>query len=236
MMTPAFYVSMIDMALREIADASQSPIMEAYLLNQFTCLGIRAPIRRAAIKSLPKKKWTSAQNVIEIAQFLWQKPEREFRYTAIDVLKDHVSLIDVVHIPELLQLLQQDAWWETVDGMTSVIGQALLLHRRRGGVHGQDACDEWVNHPNLWVRRCAMLHQLGWRLKTDTSRLQLYSELLSSEKEFFIRKAIGWALRDYARWNPEWVKGFIQDKGTLFSRLTVREAAKHMDRTILLLD
>jgi 3-methyladenine DNA glycosylase AlkD len=73
-----------------------------------------------------------------------------------------------------------------------------------------------------------MLHQLGWRLDTDTMRLFGYAQQLSDDKDFFIRKAIGWALRDYARWNPQAVTAFLVEHRDTLSRLSVREAAKHL--------
>jgi 3-methyladenine DNA glycosylase AlkD len=88
--------------------------------------------------------------------------------------------------------------------------------------------DVWLKHPSHWVRRSAMLHQLGWRLDTDTTRLFGYATQLADEKEFFIRKAIGWALRDYARWNPQAVTDFLVEHRASLSGLTVREAAKHL--------
>jgi len=88
--------------------------------------------------------------------------------------------------------------------------------------------DAWLEHPNFWVRRSAMLHQLGLRLDTDATRLFGYAQKLADEKEIFIRKAIGWALRDYARWNPQAVTNFLGQHCTNLSGLTVREAAKHL--------
>ena len=166
--------------------------------------------------------------MIEVAKLLWKKPEREFRYTAVDLLKDNVKLLGLSEIQELITMLQCDSWWETVDSMTSVINLVILKQVKKGDSKAQSVCDEWIQHPNFWVRRCAMLHQLGWRLKTDTDRLYHYSDLLSSENDFFIRKAIGWALRDYARWNPEWVRNVISQKQNEFSGLTIREASKHL--------
>jgi 3-methyladenine DNA glycosylase AlkD len=88
--------------------------------------------------------------------------------------------------------------------------------------------DVALRHPNMWVRRVAMLHQLGWRAETDTSRLFFYASELAAEPDFFIRKAIGWALRDYARHDPQAVRSFLQDARDRFSPLSIREAAKHL--------
>ena len=199
-MTPTSFVATIDVTLRQYADAQIAFDMRAYLLNQFEFLGIRAPVRRQAVKAIVANTvWTSPQEVIDIAQRLWEKPEREFRYTAIDFLKRHVKWFDVSHFPELLHLLQRESWWETVDGLASVISLIMRRQVQAGVLDAQRISDDWIEHSDFWVRRCAMLHQLGWRLDTDTNRLFRYSEQLASRDEFFIRKTIGWALRDYAR-------------------------------------
>jgi 3-methyladenine DNA glycosylase AlkD len=88
-----------------------------------------------------------------------------------------------------------------------------------------DAC---LVHPHLWVRRVAMLHQLGWREQTDPERLLRYALTLAPEKDFFIRKAIGWALRDHARTQPDAVRDFLASHADQLSGLTRREAGKHL--------
>jgi len=88
-----------------------------------------------------------------------------------------------------------------------------------------DAC---LGHTDLWVRRVAMLHQLGWKAQTVEPRLLHYARSLGGEKEIFIRKAIGWALRDYAYTRPEAVRAFLAQHGAQLSGLTVREAGKHL--------
>jgi 3-methyladenine DNA glycosylase AlkD len=88
--------------------------------------------------------------------------------------------------------------------------------------------DECLVHPDLWVRRVAMLHQLGWREQTDQERLFSYALTLAPEKDFFIRKAIGWALRDHARTRPDAVRAFLAQHADRLSGLTVREAGKHL--------
>jgi len=88
--------------------------------------------------------------------------------------------------------------------------------------------DDCLVHPPLWVRRIAMLHQLGWKSQTDQERLFRYALALSGETDFFIRKAIGWALRDHARTQPEAVRRFLAQHANEFSGLTRREAGKHL--------
>lgn len=217
----------IEAALRPLADAQRAAAMSAYLQNQFVFLGLAAPVRRQAVKALVAQPIASEAALLDIALALWRKPEREYRYTAIDLLRRHHHLLDLHALPRLQQLLLDAPWWETVDGLSAVVG--LVLRRARATEDDPQAhMDAWLAHPSFWVRRCALIHQLGWRLDTDTERLLRYALQLADEKEFFIRKAIGWALRDYARWNPQMVRAFLAQQGTALSALTRREAAKHL--------
>jgi 3-methyladenine DNA glycosylase AlkD len=226
-MTPQQFVHAVDHALMPLADEAKAQGMKAYLLNQFEFLGLAAPVRRAAIKAIGKVTWQGAADLLSVAELLWQKPEREYRYTAVDLLRQHSALLSVNDLPTLQALLLRDPWWETVDGLSAVIAE--VMHSAvQLQPNAAAAMDVWLKHPNHWVRRSAMLHQLGWRLDTDTTRLFGYAQQLADEKEFFIRKAIGWALRDYARWNPKAVTDFVVQHRDTLSGLTVREAAKHL--------
>lgn len=226
-MTPKQFVHAVEHALTPLADEAKAEGMKAYLLNQFEFLGLAAPVRRAAVKEIGKVKWQGSADLLAAAELLWQKLEREYRYTVIDLLRQHSSQLSVNDLPALQALLLREPWWETVDGLSAVIADvmhAALLQQPNAAV----AMDAWLKHPSHWVRRSAMLHQLGWRLDTDTTRLFGYAQQLADEKEFFIRKAIGWALRDYARWNPKAVTNFLLEHRAKLSGLTVREAAKHL--------
>lgn len=226
-MNPRAFVTAVQSLLRPLSNTERAKQMAAYLLNQFDFLGLSAPIRRAAVKELMLHKWESEDELIETAQQLWTLQEREFRYTAIDLLRHHHRYLNQNHLPVLQCLLLQDSWWETVDGLSAVISK-ILFTESRVNPDVLRVTDDWIDHSDFWVRRSAILHQLGWRLDTDNTRLAQHALHLSSEKEFFIRKAIGWALRDYARWNPEWVNAFITSNNARLSSLTIREAIKHI--------
>ena len=220
----------IEAALRSQADAQQAVPMKAYMLGQFGFLGIRAGPRREALKlalqGLPKFTG-SADELLALAHALWQLPEREFRYTAIDLLAKHHKRLAVDDLPRILQLVQTDSWWDTVDGLAGVVGDVLLRAKARQPEvqRHMDAC---LVHPHLWVRRVAMLHQLGWRDQTDQARLFRYALTLAPETDFFIRKAIGWALRDQARSQPDAVRAFLAQHAEQLSHLTRRQAGKHI--------
>ena len=216
------------MALRAQADPEQAIPMRAYMLNQFEFLGIRAGPRRDALKGLPKFTGTPDE-LLTLVEALWHLPEREFRYAAVDLLAKHHKRLDLAALPRMVQWVQTDAWWDTVDGLAGVVGDIVLKAKSRDA-DAQKAMDAWLVHPNLWVRRVAMLHQLGWRAHTDQDRLFRYALTLAGETDFFIRKAIGWALRDYARTQPDAVRHFLNQHAEQLSGLTRREAGKHLGR------
>lgn len=196
--------------------------MQAYMRDQFAFLGIPTPQRRAAVKALFEVE-LSAEQALDLAQQLWQQPEREYRYVAIDLLAKQQRQLKPEHIPSLLALARQESWWDTVDNLSSVINKII-----RRFPEAQSQMDDALNHPCFWTRRTAMIHQLGWRTNTDESRLLAYALQLAPETEFFIRKAIGWALRDYARWQPEAVCQFVQTYSSSLSGLSQREALKRI--------
>jgi 3-methyladenine DNA glycosylase AlkD len=223
----AALLSQIEAALRPLADPGQAAPMRAYMLDQFAFLGIRATPRRQALRGLPRLNTWTAADLLSVAEALWEMPEREFQYVAVDLLAKHHRQLELASLPRLLQLVQHQAWWDTVDGLAGVVGDILLrAHTRQPEVQRQ--MDDWLGHPSLWVRRVAMLHQLGWKVQTDQARLFRYALALAPETDFFIRKAIGWALRDHARTQPDAVRAFLMAHAHVLSGLTRREAGKHL--------
>jgi 3-methyladenine DNA glycosylase AlkD len=123
-------------------------------------------------------------------------------------------------LPALIALARNKSWWDSVDAIAAVVGDVLR------GKH--DMMDEALADADFWVRRIALLHQLGWRERTDAQLLFRYTLACAHEREFFIQKAIGWALRDYAWHAPEAVRGFLAGPGSSLAALSRREAAKHL--------
>ena len=217
----------IEAALRPLADAQQAVPMRAYMLHQFAFLGIRATPRREALRGLPKFTTWTAHELLALADALWAAPEREFQYAAVDLLSKCHRQLGMDSVPHILELVQRKSWWDTVDALAGVVGD-IVLRARATEPDAQRAMDDCLVHPHLWVRRIAMLHQLGWKTQTDQERLFRYALALSGETDFFIRKAIGWALRDYARIQPQAVHRFLAQHTHQFSGLTRREAGKHL--------
>lgn len=210
--------------LSPLANPQKAGEMTAYMRGQFAFLGIPTPQRRGAYRPLLKIRLPAA-SLLSTAQALWMLPEREYQYAAVDLLNRQWQQLGTEHIPALLALAQQKSWWDTVDGLAGAVGDII---KRAKADQAQTLMDEALTHPNLWVRRIAMIHQLGWRGDTDETRLFAYALKLAPETDFFIRKAIGWALRDYARHAPEAVRHFLQIHRVTLAGLTVREAGKHL--------
>jgi 3-methyladenine DNA glycosylase AlkD len=197
------------------------------MLDQFAFLGIRATPRRQALRGLPKLNTWTAGDLLALADTLWAVPEREFQYVAIDLLSKYHRQLAMDSVPHIVDLVQRKSWWDTVDGLAGVVGD-IVLRTRATEPDAQQLMDACLVHPHLWVRRIAMLHQLGWKAQTDQARLFRYALALAGETDFFIRKAIGWALRDHARTQPEAVRRFLAQHAEKFSGLTRREAGKHL--------
>ncbi|UQV43844.1 DNA alkylation repair protein [Janthinobacterium lividum] len=214
-------------ALETAADPSRAAPMQAYMRDQFVFLGVAAPQRRLATKTLlAGLKGIDPVTLLEHAQLLWQQPEREYQHVALDMLVLHRRQLLLEHIPALLALARQRAWWDSVDGMAGIVGEVLQAEQQRGG-DGHAHMDGALRHEDFWLRRIAMLHQLGWRGHTDAAWLFDAALALAHEDEFFIRKAIGWALRDYARHAPDAVTAFANVHRQQLSPLSYREALKH---------
>jgi 3-methyladenine DNA glycosylase AlkD len=212
-------------AIAPLKDAELAEGMRAYMRGRFEYLGIQTPVRRAAGAPLIRAfKPADAAELRKAADGLWRMCEREYQYVAADLLARYHAVLSLDDLPWLLDLAQEKSWWDTVDCIVKVVGKIV----QRSGPKGRRAMDAAVKHDNFWVRRIAMLHQLGMRDEVDTDRLFRYAELLAPEKEFFIRKAIGWALRDYAWHDWRAVEKFLKGARQRLSGLTYREASKNL--------
>jgi 3-methyladenine DNA glycosylase AlkD len=214
----------VQATLAPLINAENAAGMRAYMRNRFEYLGIPTPERRAAVQPLIRSFTPVTAKALRTASLaLWQMPEREYQYVAVDLLAHHAKAFTLADLDWLIELAQQKSWWDSVDALVKTIGKVV----RAGDAKGQRRMDRAVRAEDFWVRRIAMIHQLGWRGDTDTVRLFRYADLLAQEKEFFIRKAIGWALRDYAWHDWRAVQKYLKTAHTRLSPLTCREARKN---------
>ncbi|MCZ7585962.1 MAG: DNA alkylation repair protein [Deltaproteobacteria bacterium] len=156
---------------------------------------------------------------------LWNRPHREMKYAAIDLARGKREFITPASLPLYERLVREGAWWDLVDEVAAhLIGEVLLHHRKETS----PLLDRFIADDDFWIRRTAIIAQVRHKEKTDARRLFRYALARAHEKEFFIRKAIGWALRDYSRTNPDAVRRFLDEHGDKLSGLSRREASRHL--------
>ncbi len=211
--------------LAPLANPDDAIHMAAYMKDHFPFFGIKAGPRRTAAKPiLQASAHANADELLTFASACWDEPEREFHHTAVDVLRKRADMIEPDQLDDLGELIMSKSWWDTVDGLAAwVVGP--LVARHPDLVH---VMDDWAEDENLWLARTAILHQLHYKDDTDAERLFRYSENLAPHTDFFIRKAIGWALRQYGRTDPDAVRQWVAAHETSLSGLTRREALKHL--------
>jgi len=228
-LSPDLFVRAVSKLLVPAGDPALRPWMKAYMKNQFEFLGIKTPVRRVLIAGVIRmQKRATASDLLHSARMLWDHPEREYQYVAIDLLGRHVKALTPKQIPALFRLVQKKSWWDTIDSLAAGVIGPIVRNARSKNPDTRGVMDKALQSPNLWVRRTVILHQLGWGDETDSQRLFGYAVACGHDQEFFIRKAIGWALRDYARHAPGKVLAFLRANTNRLSSLTVREAAKHI--------
>ncbi len=209
-------------AAREPERAVQA---EAYMRDQFAFLGFPTPTQRAlgrtVVTGLPAP---TEDELREVALACWRLKEREYQYFACDWLRTHVSVPGPGFLGTVRTLVTTKSWWDTVDPLATRVTGGLV--RRHPELRRE--MDAWAADDNLWVVRTAILHQLHYGQETDTGRLFGYCTRQAGHPDFFVRKAIGWALRQYAKTDPKAVRRYVSRNRGVLSPLSLREASKHL--------
>jgi len=210
-----------------ISDPTKIGPMTGYMKGQFAFLGVTAGDRRMVTKEIIRSaKTMKPDDLIDFAGRCWAEPEREFHYLGMDALRAGANRLRSTDLGALRSFILATPWWDTVDSLAAwTVGPMVSNHPEL-----TRSMDDWIEDDNIWIARTAILHQLGYKENTDAARLFRYAERRASHADFFIRKAIGWALRQYARVEPEAVGLFVAEHDAELSGLTKREALKHLDR------
>ena len=201
----------------------QARQMSKYMLNKFEYIGIKTPERRKIFKNFFKEYKNEEKIDWEFVNNCWENKYREFQYVAADYLKNMKDKLTIDDIPKLKQFILKKSWWDTIDNLDMTIGALALKDSNMNKI-----LLEWSIDENIWLRRIAIDHQLLRKEKTNTELLEKILKNNLGQAEFFINKAIGWALRDYSKTNPEWVKNFIEKNKEKMAKLSIKEASKYL--------
>ncbi|MDH3529400.1 MAG: DNA alkylation repair protein [Acidobacteriota bacterium] len=221
------YLEPLAREFKNHADPVKARQMKAYMKNRFEYFGFNAPIRKAILKKFVVAQGKPKYRIIDvIVSELFQLPQREFQYAAIEFC----GMIKRDWSEDSLELFEKIAttksWWDSVDSVNSVcIRPFFLKFPKNCAKHTL----RWIESENIWLQRLSIIFQLRYKEKTDTALLARNIGLLNQSDEFFVQKAIGWALRDYGHSNPDWVIDFV-DK-TELKPLSRREALKKLKET-----
>lgn len=211
--------------LEAIADPQRAVDAASYMKNRFRFLGIpMASVRSTARPVFTAGKGAPAPEILDAVDALWREPEREFQYVGVELLRRRRRVLGADDLGRVEHLIRTKSWWDTVDALaTHVVGGLVADHPELVAT-----MDRWVDDDDIWIARTAILHQLNYGASTDARRLFAYVDARCADTEFFIRKACGWALRQYAREQPDAVRAYVADRGDRLSGLTRREALKHL--------
>jgi len=201
----------------------QAQKMSKYMLNKFEYIGIKTPERREIFKNFFKEYKNEEKIDWEFVNNCWENKYREFQYVAADYLKNMKDKLTIDDIPKLKQFILKKSWWDTIDNLDMTIGALALKDSNVNKI-----LLEWSLDENIWLRRIAIDHQLLSKEKPNTELLEKILKNNLGQAEFFINKAIGWALRDYSKTNPEWVKNFIEKNRENMAKLSIKEASKYL--------
>jgi 3-methyladenine DNA glycosylase AlkD len=220
------YVETVEAEFRRHANEKRAAASKAYVRDQFDYYGLTTPERRDVQKVFHEANVLPPfEAVPQLVKILWSKPQRELQYFAMELYEKYKKEFSKKDIPLFEYMIRNKSWWETVDFISPKLVAALLLKHPE---LQEETCERWMNSDHLWLMRAAIIHQNLYKKKTNEQLLFRLILQASAQEDFFIRKAIGWSLRQYGRTNPAAVKAFIKKHRDKLSPLSYKEANKHL--------
>ena len=198
--------------------------MEAYMKNRFPFLGIKSPLRKELMREqFTEYELPEPKDLFVEAWKLYNMPEREYQYAAISLIEKMRKHLTVEDYSTLREFIETKSWWDSVDAIApAFVGNIVMMDRALG----ERTMLEWSDADNMWVNRAAILHQLKFKDDTDVDLLFRIISQHADSGEFFIQKAIGWVLREYAKKDAVAVRTFVNENK--LKPLSRREALKHI--------
>jgi 3-methyladenine DNA glycosylase AlkD len=218
------FMGRLEVLFDERRDPERASAMAAYMRGQFPYYGLPTPAQRAAAgEAAAGLGQPTEADLVQLATVCWARPQREWQYTACDALARRAKHCSGALLSTVEHLVTTKSWWDTVDGLAAQTTGALVAAHPEL-VHVMDV---WIDADDFWLARTAILHQLRYKAATDVDRLFEYCSRRAADSEFFIRKAIGWALREYSKTDPAAVAAYVTANEGRLSGLSRREALKY---------
>jgi len=219
-------VTFVRREFEALRDPEAAPVMAAYMKTAMPFYGIkkpaRVPVYRAMVREFPAKNRRDYESAV---LGLWRGAHREDKYAAIEYAQRFKAFIEPESLPLYERLIREGAWWDFVDDVAIRLVGAVLLAERESV---RPTLDRWLVGDDLWLRRSVIISQIKHRDQTDHRALFADCRRCFAETEFFIRKAIGWALREYAKTAPDRVLAFAERYRQKMAPLSYREAVKNL--------
>lgn len=221
---PSPYVGALQTLYAQHANPENAAPMARYMKDRFPFFGLKSPERTALSKTFIQANGIPVGDDLKaVCQLCFQAEQREMQYFVNDLLEKVIKKLQPDFLPTLESLILQKSWWDTVDFLApKFIGNILLRFSDQIGHYPM----RWIKDDNIWLQRSAILFQLKYKKQTDPQLLFDFILQRADSKEFFVQKAAGWALRQYARVNPEAIRAFVAAHE--LPKLTVREGTKHL--------
>lgn len=218
------YIQEISDKLRRNANPENAVKMKQYMRNKFEYFGIKSPERKAILKEFfSENNLPEFTDLSEIVNKAFQIPEREIHYFAIELCGKYKKDWTPGTLSVFEKMSVTKSWWDTVDSIKSVCLKPYFL---KFPDKRYEITQRWIDSENIWLQRLSVIYQLGFKDKTDTRLLKRNILQLNESEEFFVQKAIGWALRDYGRFDAEFTKQFVAENA--LKALSKREALKNL--------
>lgn len=219
-------VSFVEASLSALSDPERAKQMAAYMKTDMPFYGVPTPeLKRILFDVYRDFPVENNRDYRQAILALWDQPHREEKHAAVRLARRYQAFVVLENLDVYEQLIVEGAWWDFVDDVAAnLVGSVFLVSRTEVG----PIMDTWVDDNNLWRRRSAILSHLKHKEATDVTMLFDFCLRRAHEKEFFIRKAIGWVLREYAKTDAPAVKSFVGSHRDRWSGLTYREAMKHL--------
>ncbi len=222
---PEAYVSLIREVFLAKGDPVRAEQQRAYMRHQFDYCGLRAPEWMALLKTIFTAHGTfTGKDLKKFVEVCYAQEYRELHYAGLEMMQRRLKEQSASWIRVLERCIQTESWWDTVDWLAKLTG----MHFKRFPEWQHLYAYQWIRSDNLWLQRVAIIHQLFYREETDEKLLFDMIRYQEGNKEFFIQKACGWALRQYAKTKPGRVRWFIDHHPV--SALALREARKQLNR------